>query len=313
MEERYILEEKDPPTESTEKNKLVWKQGYFSFGTQKRIANITAAKFITNDLIIIAHRAIAKVYLIKIVGKKYEIIDSLLLKFGKQYFHPDGMDLYNNKIYISAFTDKCCVVEILNQEELVFERLFSVVPRMAYHGVCVNDNGIYLGSCATLTDTMPIHFYNPVDANIIEYDTHFRRRIKGLQWFNDGQNLIVASDDKDKGRRNLFDSFIVHYTLMGENKLAVTDEFKMEHSQVDGIIMKEMIWYSTIHDADDKCGYVVVGTVGINGKLIFLSKIKCDNFPHGIDITNDFLVFTCYGNSSFTIRRENQTKYWSLK
>lgn len=318
MEHKFVIEEENPPQNSEENNKLVWKQGYFSFGTQSRIANVTACKFVTEDIVVIAHRAVAKVYLIKILpdSNTYEILDEIHLRFGSLIYHPDGMDLYNNKVYISAFTDKCCVVEIINNERLLFKRLFSVVPRISYHGVYVNDIGIYLGACCAnprsiSQQTIPIHFFNHATNEVIEYDTGFKRRVKGLQLFDNASKMIVVSDDKGKGRRNLFDSFVVLYDITDTLELA--DDFIMKNSQVDGIIMKNTIWYATIHDADDECGYIVVGTISISKKLMLLSKISCDNFPHGIDFNNGFLIFTCYGTSSFTVRRENQTGYWTLK
>lgn len=321
MEHNFVIEEEDPPQKSEENNKLVWKQGYFSFGSQSRIANVTACKFVTEDIIVIAHRAVAKVYLIKILpdSNTYEILDSIQLGFGSLYYHPDGMDLYNNKVYISAFTDKCCVIEIINNERLLFKRLFSVVPRMSYHGVYVNDTGIYLGACcvnprSTFQETIPIHCFMHQSNEIIEYDTGFKRRVKGLQLFDNESKMIVVSDDKGKGRRNLFDSFVVLYDINDStDALELADDFIMKNSQVDGIIMKNAIWYATIHDANNECGYIVVGTISISKKLMFLSKISCDNFPHGIDLNFGNLMFTCYGSSSFTVKRENQTEYWTLK
>ena len=184
MEHKFVIEEENPPQNSEENNKLVWKQGYFSFGTQSRIANVTACKFVTEDIVVIAHRAVAKVYLIKIFpdSNTYEILDEIHLRFGSLIYHPDGMDLYNNKVYISAFTDKCCVVEIINNERLLFKRLFSVVPRISYHGVYVNDIGIYLGACCAnprsiSQQTIPIHFFNHATNEVIEYDTGFKRRV----------------------------------------------------------------------------------------------------------------------------------------
>lgn len=322
MERKFILEEEDPPQSSQEKNKLVWKQGYFSFGTKSRIANITACKFITETLVVIAHRAVAKVYLIKLSSLPdsniYDIVDSLQLQFGSLYYHPDGMDIHNNKIYMSAFTDKCCVIEIVDQERLVFERLFSVVPRVSYHGVFANDQGVYLGGCCPnpreKSGTMPIHFYHYETSKVVEYDTGFKRRVKGMQLFDNGTKMIVVSDDKGKGRRNMFDSFVMLYDVdQNSASLDVVDEFIMKNSQVDGIIMKDSIWYATIHDGNNECGCIVVGTITISKKLIFLSKISCDDFPHGIDINYGFLMYTCYGTSSFTVKRENQNAYWTLK
>lgn len=321
MEQNFVIEEEDPPQKSEENNKLVWKQGYFSFGSQSRIANVTACKFITEDTVVIAHRAVAKVYLIKIStdSNTYEILDSLQLQFGSLTFHPDGMDLYNNKVYITAFTDKCCIVEIVNVERLLFKRLFSVVPRMSYHAVYVNNTGIYFGACcanprSVSQQTIPIHCFMHATNEVIEYDTGFKRRVKGLQLFDNDSKMIVVSDDKGKGRRNIFDSFVVLYDIdHSSHSLELADDFIMKNSQVDGIIMKNTIWYATIHDADDECGYIVIGTISISKKLMFLSKISCDNFPHGIDFNYGCLMFTCYGTSSFTVKRESQNAYWTLK
>lgn len=321
MEHKFIIDEQDPPQKSEENNKLVWKQGYFSFGSQSRIANVTACKFITEDIVVVAHRAVAKIYLIKINtgSNTYQVLDSLQLRFGSLYYHPDGMDLFNNKVYITAFTDKCCVIEIINDERLLFKRLFSVVPRMSYHGVYVNHTGIYLGACCVnprsmLQENIPIHCFRHELNEVIEYDTGFKRRVKGLQLFDNETKMIVVSDDKGKGRRNMFDSFVVLYDINHySDSLELADDFIMKNCQVDGIIMKNAIWYATIHDADDECGYIVIGTISISKKLMFLSKISCDNFPHGIDFNFGYLIFTCYGTTSFTVKRENQTQYSTLK
>lgn len=321
MESKFILKEEDPPQESVEKNKLVWKQGYFSFGSQSRIANITACKFITQDLVIIAHRAVAKVYLIKINvdSNTYDILDSLQLCFGSLTYHPDGMDVFENKIYLSAFSDKSCIIEVVNNERLIFERIFTVVPKLSYHGVFANKSGIFLGGCCSNPknsnrDTIPIHFFNHETREVIEYDTGFRRRVKGLQLFDNDSKMIVVSDNKDAGRRNMFDSFVVLYGINEKTKtLKVIDEFIIKNAQVDGIIIKDSIWYATIHDGNTKSGTIVVGTISFSQELIFLSRIPCDNFPHGVDIYNEYLMFTCYGSSSFTIKRENQSQYSTLK
>jgi len=38
-----------------------------------------------------------------------------------------------------------------------------------------------------------------------------------------------------------------------------------------------------------------------NENIIFIKKIKCKNFPHGIDIYNNKLIYTSYANSSIII------------
>ena len=58
-----------------------WTQGYFNFGNQKRIATVTDVKFISENKLIVAHRAAAKLYLIELIDNNYIIKDTLLLKY----------------------------------------------------------------------------------------------------------------------------------------------------------------------------------------------------------------------------------------
>ena len=55
-----------------------------------------------------------------------------------------------------------------------------------------------------------------------------------------------------------------------------------------------------MHCGIDKCGYIFIGKID-KDKLIFVKKVACNNFPHGIDVYNNKLAYTSYANSSVTI------------
>ena len=315
MVKNYYIYEKDPPQQKTnnKKNRIVWKQGYFSFGGQERIANLTALKFITSDIAVIAHRAVAKLYLIKFEHNFCEILHSITLKINGKYYHPDGMDLFKNRVYITTFTAECAIVKIQNNEILIPESTFNVSASMPYHGICIIQKGIFFGGCAPISKLdhpqTCIDFSSfSIPEKKIRFLTGFNRIIKGISDINH-DSLLVASDDKTPETKELFHSYIHTYKILWENKtLTKGKDLKLINSQIDGIILNstKMEWYASVHSADEQCGHILIGSVNNNLELELLSKIVCDNFPHGIDFFNGFIGYTCYGSSSFSICRENE-------
>lgn len=303
----YYLYEDDPPQEN-EKGGLVWKQGYFSFGTQERIANITAIKFITKDIIVVAHRAVAKLYLIRIEDDFCEIIHSLELKKNNKFYHPDGMDLHEGKLYITTFTSECPIVEILDNTELRFKSVLEVKKTwMPYHGIYIGTEGFFFGGCAPVNKNETCIDYIKTNKTM-RFNTGYNRRIKGIDML-DKNRMLVGSDDKRKGFREIFNSYIHSYKIDYKNqKLTAIDDIKLKDSQIDGIKLSasKKKWFATVHDATDKCGYIIIGSIIHSLELAVLSKFRCDNFPHGLDIHNGFIGFTCYGSSSFSIGREKE-------
>jgi hypothetical protein len=306
----YLIKEDDPPQTKCKNTDLVWKQGYFSFGNQSRIANLTAVKFITNDILVIAHRAVAKLYLVQVDEKICTTLDSIVLKQHGKYYHPDGMDLYINKVYMTAFTDQCCVVSIVKNKKLVIDKIFEISPSINYHGVLVNGNELFFGGCNPPTDkkTMSITVLNK-KGDVLHLDSGFFRRIKGISLYKD-DFILVVSDDKREGHRNIFHSYVVLYRRTNEREMVVVDELCIKNSQVDGVSMLNNRWFATLHSADDKCGYIVEGEITPRNTIKFLKNNECGDFPHGIDIfTNNtnkstLMAFTSYGSSTFTINED---------
>jgi hypothetical protein len=90
------------------------------------------------------------------------------------------------------------------------------------------------------------------------------------------------------------------FYILENNKLKLLDSIEIEKSQIDGSVIYKDYFFITLHCGIDKCGYIYIGKIN-NNKLIFIKKVKCNNFPHGIDIYNNKLVYTSYANSSITI------------
>ena len=88
--------------------------------------------------------------------------------------------------------------------------------------------------------------------------------------------------------------------LIENNKLTLLDSIEIKKAQIDGSVIYMNYFFITLHCGNDKCGYIYIGKIDKN-KLIFVRKVKCNSFPHGIDVYNNKLVYTSYANSSITI------------
>jgi len=274
---------------------IYWKQGYFSFGSQKRIATVTDVKFISDNKLIVAHRAAAKLYLIEINNNTYEIIDSLLLKIDDKYFHPDLISIQNNRIYMTAYTNMSCIVDIIDNK-LNIVKLVKIHEYINYHGCFAINNLVYFGSVKDKDNNTPITIYNYDTNKTVNIKTNYDRRVKTINVYNN--NILLCFDGKNS-KITIFDSWIMYYKLHN-NKLILLDSIHIKNAQIDGSTIYNNYFFTIYQSEIDKCGYIYIGTIN-DTKITFVKKVKCNNFPHGIDVYNNKLAYTSYTNSSVTV------------
>lgn len=275
-----------------------WKQGYFWFGSQKRIATVTDVKFISDNKLIVAHRANAKLYLIEINNNKYKILNTLLLKFNNKYYYPDLISIENNRIFMTAYTNISCIIDIVNNK-LKFVKLIKIHNYISYHGCCVKNNLIYYGGVKDKDDNTPLTIYNYNTNETKNIKINYDRRIKAITIYND--NIVLCLDGYNT-RSILFDSWVMYYKLT--NTIELLDSIHIPNTQIDGLVIHNNYFFITLHDGSDRCGYVYIGSIN-DDNITYVKKVKCNNFPHGIDIYNNKLVYTSYANSSVTIHSLN--------
>jgi hypothetical protein len=271
-----------------------WKQGYFSFGTKKRLATVTDSKFISDNKLVVAHRSNATLYLIEISDNDYRILNRLLLKFNNKYYHPDLISIENNRIYMTAYTNISCIVDIVN-DQLKFIKLIKIHEYILYHGCFVKNNLMYYGGIKDKDKNTPLTIYDYNTNNTRNIKINYNRRIKTISIYNN--NILLGVDGKNSDI-TIFDSWILYYTL--NDTFDLLDSIYIPNTQIDGSVIYNNYFFITLHDAIDKCGYIYVGTINdIN--ISYVKKVKCNNFPHGIDVYNNKLAYTSYTNGSVTI------------
>lgn len=268
---------------------IPWKQGYFSFNGQKRIATVTDVKFVSDNILVVAHRAAAKLYLIELKNDAVNILDTIRLEFsiwGQKFFHPDLIVLHKGSIYMSEYSNRCCIVDIIDNK-LIFNNVLQFGGPKS-HGLCSKGNSVLFGSVKLgkiiKFDDIARQF-SVIDTDVTE------RRIKTVGM--DGNNFVLGLD---KPIRRGGDSWFNLYEFI-DNKLLELNSVKFVNTQIDGHISHKGFHFITMHDGDTKSGVIVILKVN-NNEINIVRKIKCENFPHGLDICNDKLIYCCYENSS---------------
>lgn len=290
-------------------DEVYWKQGNFPFGSEQRIATVTDVKFVSNERAVVAHRAAAKLFLVSISDKKCTVLDSIVLKVNGRVYHPDSMSVCHNVVFVVHYDDTCCMLRVIDGK-FVFMKTFVIKKNIPYHGIFSTDSSVYFGGVRSGDNNTFVTIYEKnkfgvdwngdFEANPIEMKLGFNRRVKSLARYND--DLVLVCDGKTQSQR-VFDSYIMLYRL-NPTEMTFLNEVVLENSQTDGLVMQGNNFFATIHSADDRCGYIVVGEI-LDDTVRVLRKVKCASFPHGIDICNDKLAYSSYTNSSIILHYLN--------
>lgn len=288
------------PKENPKDGSIFWVQNFFSFGDQKRIATVTDVKVFQN-MLIVAHRAAAKLYLMEKNNEKYNIIDTLVLKIEDKFFHPDLIDIHNNAIYMTSYTNKCCVVKI-QDKKFIFDRIFVIHLKNMFHGIHINNNKLYFGAQKAIDNSTFLTVFN-INKKISpkKIKTNMDKRIKDIATYS-GDKILLGCDN-GRNMQNVFDSWIMLYQIK-KDKLFLLDSIKIKTAQLDGVTIKDNYFFVTIHSGISKSGMIVVGMIKDN-RLEVLKNVKCNDFPHGLTIHNDEFIYSSYDRSSIVIHPLN--------
>lgn len=277
-----------------------WEQGYFYCGNKKRISTLTDVKFITNNYIVVAHRASASISLFEIKGTDAKLQDrisifSLKHKIIKKYLHPDLIYLNDNFLYISSFTNKIAQVTIKNKR-LKLNKILKF-GKEKFHGISMINNKLILpGVHSEKITTLDIKT-NQVNYLILKIKKP-QRRVKTISIKND---VFFISTDTWYSRElgAIGDSWLSIFSLNGTDLIEQENIF-LPNSQVDGSLFTKDFILVSVHSADDNCGYIL--TLKFKPKLKLIKKTKCHPFPHGMDVSNNHLAYTSYSTSSVHVK-----------
>ena len=273
-----------------------WSQGEFFFGSQKRVATVTDVKFLDEDLLVVAHRAAAMIYLIDVAQEKPRIIDRLRLwsrpRFKRYFHHPDLTAFDGRSLYISAYSDRYAEV-LVSQRRLRLKGIKTAVGDH-YHGCFVTDDSIYLGGVST----EKIVRVSKRDGSLsyVEVEMDEPRRIKTIG--TDSGSFFLSLDRQDGSSTQSGcsgDACFSQYRMLDDQLLEV-DSVSFERCQIDGAVSAHGLHFLSLQDSVEERGYIV--TLKVTDKLEVVKKTPCEDFPHGLDVNETHLAYSCYSTSS---------------
>jgi len=231
-------------------------------------------------------------------NEKYDNIDTFVLEIKDKSFHPDLIDVHNNYVYMTAYTEKCCVVKI-QEKKFVFDRVFTIHPKKnMFHGIHIKKDMVYFGAQKSIDNSTFLTVFNinkkKFQKNI---KINFDRRIKAISTYSN--NKILLGCDNGRIMENTFDSWIMLYEF-SKNQMKLLDSIKITTAQLDGVLIWKDYFFVTIHSGNAKSGVIIVGMINKN-KIQIIKNVICNDFPHGLTIHNDEFIYSSYDRSSITI------------
>lgn len=284
-----------------------WLQGEFYFNNDKRVATVTDVKFISSDLLVIAHREAAKLFLVKLSESDYEIISEKTIRIKwlpsrNRFFHPDLFAVKDNLIYMTDYSNRCAVFELVG-DKFIFNNELKVGWHR-YHGCYLENDSLLLGSVSD--GIIQIIDTKTHCTSQIQFDSQsapINERNVRIKTIGKQEDYLILGLDKRKGKsdrpNNGGDSWVALFE-QNDHHLKCVSVIKFENSQLDGHATNMGYHFFTTYDGHRKKGVIKIFKVE-NAELKVTHSVVCKSFPHGIDILDGKIAYTSYKESSVIV------------
>jgi|GEM_PF-3102129 len=284
-----------------------WLQGEFYFNNDKRVATVTDVKFISSDLLVIAHREAAKLYLVKLSGSDYEIIREKPIRITwlpsqNRFFHPDLIAVKDNLIYMTDYSNRCAVFK-LEGDKFFFTNELKVGGHR-YHGCYLENDSLLLGSVSDgIVQIIDIKTHCTSQIQFDSQSAPINERNVRIKTIGKHEDYLVLGLDKRKGKpgrpNNGGDSWVGLFER-NDHLLKCVSIIKFENSQLDGHTTNMGYHFFTTYDGHRKKGVIQI-IKEENAELKVVHSIVCKSFPHGIDILDGKIAYTSYKECSVNV------------
>jgi hypothetical protein len=283
------------------------------YKTKSRTHTLTDISIVSKELIVVIHRFAGKVYLIKLeyddTGKvnKYHLLDSIKIKYGNDEYQTEMLTRKDNRLYIITYTSYLVIVDIIDNKNLKFIKELKLVEGTCYHGLEINNNNLYIVPAIV---EGPMHIIkmslNPENINyqfekIVTPEFKMNNgnyRIKDITFLSNGNIILPIILKNEKSGMLDYNHSDNGFIGLYNSNFKLLDKLLLKDIQMDSIIAdKNDNFYLTVQDSEG--GFIYKGNIKCD-RLENIKKIKVADFPHGIDINEEFnlLGYTSYGTSS---------------
>ena len=205
------------------------------------------------------------------------------------------MSYYEGIIYLSEYGPNYCIVEVSNDKLVYVGAYKGNNVNICYHGILSNDNGLYLGGCDPAIITCIEN--NRPNIHLLTSKNFKNERVKTISMYN---NIYILCFDIwiSRGKYKDMDTRIRILEKDENNNLNIIDEsIYIKGSQPDGAVIYKDYYLFTRHCSIKRCGIIGIYKI-YNNKLELVKEIECENFPHGIDVNENRIVYTSYAKSA---------------
>jgi hypothetical protein len=213
------------------------------------------------------------------------------------------MDVYYNTIFLICYNEMMFVLDILPNDTLAIRKAIQLTPnRIPHHGIRVHGEYVYI-----TPSNMKIGY-----EHIVQYHIHSGAirylpsigpniRIKNIA-FTQNEHAVMAINYKTETNMSMKNHTSHGALQLYAPNMQCIQSIKYPATHFDSICMAPRasqddpeIFYAI--GADGEGGYIYKGIIE-NNQIIGVKKYPCMDFPHGIDVHDNKIVYTSYATSS---------------
>jgi hypothetical protein len=213
----------------------------------------------------------------------------------------------DNRLYIITFSSNLIIVDIIDNK-LKFIKEVKLVQGACYHGLEINNDNLYIVPASSDNESMHIirmslnpeninHKFEKIITNEFKANTR-KYRIKDITFLSNGNILLAILIQNEKSGMQDYNHSDNGFIGLYDMNFILIDKYELKEVHMDSMISdKNDNFYLTIQENEG--GFIYKGNI-TNNIIGNIKRIKVCDFPHGIDINNEYnlLGFTSYATST---------------
>jgi hypothetical protein len=258
-------------------------------GDKNRLASATDVKFIDDNTLLCA--SFSGCYLLIYDLNKSTCIEKIYTYVKNKKSMIDLIHLYNGKIYVTHFLNKCIGIYLLQNNKIIFDSVISTELYGTPHGIFFNDDMVIY----TTVNTSSIILNNQKI-----YQHVNKSQIQSVSFYN---NKIIACGTYARvesfSNKNKMKSFIIEL-IKNNDGTYLSKCFEYNNCRFDGMCIYENKLF-VCDQYNDRIMIFEIHTVAESLCFDLINTVNDVSFCHGCDFYNNKLAVACYGTCSIKI------------
>lgn len=269
-------------------------------GNTQRLATATSIRFIDSSHLCVSHLVgmYIQLYMFDFNTKSFKLLDQIDTTYNGKTCITDLMDRKENLLVTSNFDLGTQTFYKIENNKLTF---YKELPDFFYgkqrcHGIKFYNDDII---CFTLNSKFSVMFvdYNRKEV-LYQFDYLPNYNPKDIAFTSDYKMIIVYSTSNITPliSENKRKSTIVYLEFNVKDKThTILDEYDIHNHHADSITFKKGVIFlgNQIEDTID--------TLSLNNRISHIETINGFNKPHGVDVYDDFLGVSNYGDNTIKV------------